>query len=381
MPELLHIGLDTLELTATAPVQLDIITQLAENKALAAQSKDGFRVADLGFGPVAVDARGLRHYSYCFRSNTCTCYVSAGQSQFFPQIKITYGSLICQQQSISELVWYARHMVLMLTGQSAELKICRVDVCADWAMPVADIEVPSSDYFIFTGKCDFSPHYTGPHYTGWHVTNGNVMFRVYDKLCEIQRNQRDQAKRLYYQTVYSGYEAVTRFELEIRGEYVRRFGLTVHNLEQLHKQVYASMCSTWLCLYDRPVARDGNNSKQRQARHLHPLWRLQQQVAETIPRKKKKDFTVRDEEEQISSRRRYHLQRAMTASLGYVFVPVRPDHSQDLAAAYYDAQCWLADQYHAAMRRLDEEYERYRLDAAADPDRLVQANATQMLPF
>ena len=61
MPELLHIGLDTLELTATAPVQLDIITQLAENKALAAQSKDGFRVADLGFGPVAVAKRNYKN--------------------------------------------------------------------------------------------------------------------------------------------------------------------------------------------------------------------------------------------------------------------------------------------------------------------------------
>jgi hypothetical protein len=378
MPELLHIGLDTLHLTAFAPVLPAVISQLAENKALAAQHRNGCVVADLGFGPVSVDARGLRHYAYCFRDNMSICFVSAGQSPHFPQIKISYGSLICQERSVADLIYHAKHLVLMLTGQMPELKINRVDVCADWAMPVADIKVLDSEYFIFTGKCDFFPCYSGPHYTGWYVKNADVMFRVYDKLRELER---DPAKQLYYQTVYAGHEAVTRFELEIRGEYVRRFGLTVHNLEQLHQQVYASMCMTWLCLYDRPVARDGNNSKQRQARHLHPLWRLQQQVAETVPRQKKKEYTLRDEAQRISNRRRYHLQRAMTASLGYVFVPICPDHEEDLAAAYHDAHCWLSDQYHAAVRRLDEEYERCRCDAAPDPARLYRAAAVSILPF
>jgi hypothetical protein len=383
MPELLYIGLDTLHLTAFSPVLPDIISQLVEFKAVAAQTKEGCAAADLGFGPVSVDARGLRHYSYCFRDKMGIYFVSAGQSPHFPQIKCCYGSLVCHQNSIADLIFHAKHLVLMLTGQMSELKINRVDICTDWAMPVADLQVLTGDNFLFTGRCDFSPHYVGSVYTGWHVSNSEVMFRCYDKLLEIQR---DRERQQYYQAVYAGHEAVTRLELQLRGSYARRFDLTVYNLESLFQQVYASMCTTWLCLYDRPIARDGHHFKQRQARHLHPLWQLQQQVAETIPRKKKKDFVLQDDEQAIINRRRYHLRRANAATYSGILVPppleiVTQQIEADLAAAYMDVCRWVHESYTAVLRQLDEEYARCKLETAPDPARLLQAGTIKMLPF
>jgi hypothetical protein len=383
MPELLYIGLDTLHLTAFAPVSSDIISQLSEFKALAAQGKDGFCVADLGWGPVSVDARGLRHYAYCFRDTMGTYFISAGQSPHFPQIKLCYGSLVCHQHSVADLLYHAKHMAMLLTGRILELKINRVDICADWSLPITDLHVLTADYFLFTGECDFSPHYVGPLYTGWHVSNSEVMFRCYDKLQEIKRNRERQQ---YYQTLYVGHQAVTRFELQLRGGYVRRYDLTVHNLADLYRQVYASMCTTWLCLYDRPIARDGHNSKRRQVRHLHPLWLLQQQVAETIPRKKKKEFAVQDEQQRIENRRRYHLQRALATCYSGVFAPpplevIEDQLEADFAYAYTENYRRLYAAFHDAFRRLEEEYIRCKAESHPDPARLYKAATVKMVPF
>lgn len=383
MPELLYIGLDTLHLTVFSPVLPDIIAKLAELKALAAENREGRRLADFGLGEVSVDARGLRHYSYCFRDNMGVYFISAGQSSHFPQIKLCYGSLVCHQNSVSDLMAHARHMVLLLTGRVTEIKINRLDICTDWSMPVTDLQVLTSDYFLMTGRCDFEPHFVGLVYTGWHVSNSEVMFRCYDKLLEIQR---DRERRHFYETIYAGHEAVTRLELQLRGGYVRRFGLTEYNLESLIKQVYASMCTTWLCLYDRPIARDGHHSKQRQARHLHPIWQLQQQVAETIPRKKKKEFAVQDDEQAIRNRRRYHLQRANAATYSGVFAPppleiVQQQIEEDLAAAYLDVCRWVHDSYAAVFRRLEDEYARCKEEVHPDLSRLLQAGTIKMLPF
>lgn len=312
-----------------------------------------------------------------------TCFISAGQSDYFPHVKLCYGSLVCHQHSISDILFHAKTTLFRLTGQTAELTINRADICTDWAMPVTDLQVLTSDYFLFTGRCDFSPHFVGPVYTGWHVGNAEVMFRCYDKLLEVQR---DKERRLFYEAVYAGHEAVTRLELQLRGGYVRRFGLTVHNLEQLFRGVYAAMCTVWLCLYDQPIARDGNQSKRRQASHLHPIWRLQQQVADPVPLRKKKEFEVQDEEQKISNRRRYHLQRAIAATYSGILVPppleiVAEQIEADLFAAYQSVYRRVHDSYAAALQKLDDEYSRCKLESAPDPARLLQAATVKMLPF
>ena len=123
MPDLLYIGLDTLHLTVFSPVLPDIIAKLADLKALAADSSKGFQLADFGLGEVAVDARGLRHYSYCFRNSMCLCFISAGQSPHFPQIKLCYGSLVCN--TLFKLVYTGFIMPELLNIIFWQFSLCR----------------------------------------------------------------------------------------------------------------------------------------------------------------------------------------------------------------------------------------------------------------
>lgn len=231
-PNIVAAGVDTLELNfgVEAYKDLDMFERIntAKEEAIVAGYKGRFGVpVGLFDNEFMVQARGSKGgYEYLLRNGDIDLQImrDARGGKPSPELRVIFRSPFLWQAGEVQ----AYNKVIELVNGMASVVYCRVsraDLCVDRIMPLPEInrrkQVVSRlrEKDLFYGG-DFE---SGQRATGYQFGRGNIACRLYDKAYEVAIKGHGHILPVWLGNGWDGESAVSRLELQLRREGLRRF--------------------------------------------------------------------------------------------------------------------------------------------------------------
>ena len=231
-PNIVAAGVDTLELNFGVEQYKDVDMferiNAAKEEAIAAGYKGRLGVAvGLFDNEFMVQARGSKGgYEYLLRNGDIDLQImpDARGGKPSPEIRVIFRSPFLWQWG--EVQAYNKVIELVnIMASVAYCKVSRADLCVDRVMPLPEInrrtQVVSRlrEKDLFYGG-DFQ---SGQRETGYQFGRGSIACRLYDKAYEVAVKGRGHILPVWRGNGWDGESAVSRLELQLRREGLRRF--------------------------------------------------------------------------------------------------------------------------------------------------------------
>jgi hypothetical protein len=133
----------------------------------------------------------------------------------------------------------------------------------------------------------FDRHFTNRHFSGLNIGSGDLMLRIYDKVCELKRSRATNKQQVFseiWQTPTYNAQPVTRVEYQIRRPKLREFVNeeghridTVFDLVNTLKSLWRYLTTEWTRHSSNPVNRNHNQTKSK----VSEFWQKVQAVVWT----------------------------------------------------------------------------------------------------
>ena len=256
-PNIVAAGIDTLELNFGVDEykDLDMFERInvAKEEAIAAGYKGRLGVPIGLFGnEFMVQARGSKGgYEYLLKNGDIDLQImpDARGGKPSPELRVVFRSPFLWQSGEVQ----AHNKVVEFVNKMALIGYCRVsraDLCVDKVMPLPEInrkiEVVSllREKDLFYGG-DFQ---RGQRETGYQFGRGSMACRLYDKAYEISLKGQGHIKPLWLANGWDGESPVSRLELQLRREGLRRFDKNMEfaNFQDSKSDIWDYMTSKYL---------------------------------------------------------------------------------------------------------------------------------------
>jgi len=235
-PNIVAAGIDTLELNfgVAGYRQPDMFTRLNDAKLEAASAgyKGSRGVAIEWFGQeFMVQARGSRGgYEYLLKNGDIELQImpDARGGKPSPELRVVFRSpylwRVGEIPAYNEVVEFVNEWVFV-----EYCKVSRADLCMDMVMPLPEINRRTQVVSVVREKDlyyggDFQ---RGQRETGYQFGRGGIACRFYDKAYEISVKGHGHIMPLWRANGWDGETPVSRLELQLRREGLRRFDATM----------------------------------------------------------------------------------------------------------------------------------------------------------
>ncbi|MBI4282256.1 MAG: hypothetical protein HY672_02045 [Chloroflexi bacterium] len=186
--------------------------------------------------------RGIHGYEWVL-VNSDVAVAMARKAQggtVFPEVYITYRS---------EFLWRVGYVAaakefgswLATWAEVVGVRVSRMDVCVDLAMPMPKLDVAVEVVSRARKKAShFQMKSAGEYITGGHVTghefgSNHLVGRIYDKTLEIKVSHKGWFRDVWESHGWDGKGTVVRVELQLRRQVLKEFG--VNTLEELRERM------------------------------------------------------------------------------------------------------------------------------------------------
>jgi len=235
-PSVVAAGVDTLELNFGAEEyrELDIFERLnaAKLEAIAGGYKGrlGVPVELLG-NEFMVQARGSKGgYEYLLKNGDIELQImpDAKGGKPSPEVRVIFRSAFLWQsgevQAYNKVVEFVNNVASM-----AYCRVSRADLCVDKVMPLPEINRKAQVVSLLREKDSFygSDFQRGQRETGYQFGRGGMSCRFYDKAYEIAVKGYGHIMQVWIGNGWDGESPVSRLELQMRREGLRRFDKTM----------------------------------------------------------------------------------------------------------------------------------------------------------
>ena len=235
-PNIVAAGVDTLELNfgVNEYRESDIFERLnvAKSEAIAAGYKGrlGVTVELLG-NEFMVQARGSKGgYEYLLKNGDIELQImpDARGGKPSPELRVIFRSPFLWQSGEVQ----AYNKVVEVVNNVASIAYCRVsraDLCVDKVMPLPEINRKAQVVSLLREKDLFygSDFQRGQRETGYQFGRGGMSCRFYDKAYEIAIKGHGHIMQVWIGNGWDGESPVSRLELQLRREGLRRFDTTM----------------------------------------------------------------------------------------------------------------------------------------------------------
>ena len=231
-PNIVAAGVDTLELNFGVEEykESDMFESLsvAKEEAIAAGYKGRFGVpVELLGNEFMVQARGSRGgYEYMLKNGDIGLQImpDARGGKPSPELRVIFRSPFLWQSGDVQ----AYNKVVEFVNSLASIAYCRVsraDLCVDKVMPLPEINRKTQVVSIIREKDSFygGDFQRGQRETGYQFGRGSIACRLYDKAYEISVKRQGHIRPLWLDNGWDGESPVSRLELQLRREGLRRF--------------------------------------------------------------------------------------------------------------------------------------------------------------
>ena len=256
-PNIVAAGVDTLELNFGIEEykESDMFERLnvAKSEAIDAGYKGRLGVPVELFGnEFMVQARGSRGgYEYLLKNGDVDLQImpDARGGKPSPELRVIFRSPFLWQSGEVQ----AYNKVVELVNNVASIVYCRVsraDLCVDKAMPLPEINRKEQVVSLLREKDLFygGDFQRGQRETGYQFGRGSMVCRFYDKAYEISVKGQGHIRLLWLANGWDGESQVSRLELQLRREVLRRFDETMdfEAFQDSKSDIWAYMTSKYI---------------------------------------------------------------------------------------------------------------------------------------
>lgn len=223
-----------------------------------------------------------------------------------PNVFIDIGSASCWSPGYNTVLQFIVRMLRIYSGKIIRNSISEVHLCSDFiGLDVSELGIEHFDRWITRAR-KLNTYYDRTKLTGVTLDQneddpqsaietgivlgkGDIALRIYDKICEIQKNN---SKQSLFASVWGREEfdedPVTRVEFQLRKNVIRQF--RIKTLEQLFDNLDGlwQYCTTeWARFCEEPYDRENRHQDRAQ---IDPWWKIVQELnwgKETIIIRKK----------------------------------------------------------------------------------------------
>jgi len=250
-------GVDTLELNfgVNEYRESDMFERLnvAKSEAIAAGYKGRLGVPVELFGnEFMVQARGSKGgYEYLLKNGDIELQImpDARGGKPSPELRVIFRSSFLWQSGEVR----AYNKVIELVNKVASIAYCRVsraDLCVDKVMPLPEINRKAQVVSLLREKDLFygSDFQRGQRETGYQFGRGGMSCRFYDKAYEIAVKGHGHIMQVWIGNGWDGESPVSRLELQLRREGLRRFDKTMDflTLQDSKSDIWAYMTNRYI---------------------------------------------------------------------------------------------------------------------------------------
>ena len=198
---------------------------------------------------------GSKGYEWKFSNADITVSVArvAHGGRIIPEVYIRFSSAylwaVGYEHAINEVTsWLSRWAVVK------DLKISRVDICIDVAMPMPVIDTAKEIVARTKERAEYLDdsiavvtHYGGPRVTDYTIGKGNLMARIYNKSVEVSVHHKEWFRDIWHENGWDGKEDVVRFEFQIRRQILKEMSVdSVEDLKQRLADLWRYCTHDWL---------------------------------------------------------------------------------------------------------------------------------------
>jgi hypothetical protein len=235
-PNIVAAGVDTLELNFGIEEykESDMFERLnvAKEEAIAAGYKGRLGVpVELYGNEFMVQARGSKGgYEYLLKNGDVDLQImpDARGGKPSPELRVVFRSPFLWQsgevQAYNKVVEFVNNM-----ASTTYCRVSRADLCVDKVMPLPEINRKAQVVSLMREKDLFygGDFQRGQRETGYQFGRGGMSCRFYDKEYEIAVKGHGHIKQVWIENGWDGESPVSRLELQLRREGLRRFDATM----------------------------------------------------------------------------------------------------------------------------------------------------------
>jgi len=256
-PNIVAAGADTLELNFGIEEykESDMFERLnvAKSEAVDAGYKGRLGVPiELSGNEFMVQARGSKGgYEYMLRNGDIELQImpDARGGKPSPELRVIFRSSFLWQSGEVQ----AYNKVVEFVNNVASIEYCRVsraDLCVDKVMPLPEINRKAQVVSLLREKDLFygSDFQRGQRETGYQFGRGGMSCRFYDKAYEIAVKGHGHIMQVWIGNGWDGESPVSRLELQLRREGLRRFDKTMDfvTLQDSKSDIWAYMTNRYI---------------------------------------------------------------------------------------------------------------------------------------
>jgi hypothetical protein len=231
-PKILAAGVDTLELNfgVSGHKQSDVFRHISEVKIEAASA--GYKgskgkAIDLFGKEFMVLARGSKGgYEYLLKNGDIELQImpEARGGKPSPELRVIFRSpylwRVGEISAYNEVIEFLNEWFYLVY-----CKVSRADLCVDMLIPLPDIDRRNQVVSVLKKRDMYygGDFQLGSRNTGYQFGHGGIACRFYDKVYEMSIKGNGHIKPLWLENGWDGESPVSRFELQLRREGLRRF--------------------------------------------------------------------------------------------------------------------------------------------------------------
>jgi len=229
-------------------------------------------------------ASGTQGYEWILENGDLSIRIAAeaGGGSAFPEVYVTFRSPYLWRGGYQEA---CRQTLDWLSSWAdiGEGKVSRVDLCADFAIALPEIDLKTEvvgrarkrkryNSINLSVVADWQNGRTG---TGYQIGKGDLAARIYDKREELLYTRKNWFEDLWQQNGWDGESQVTRFEFQFRRKMLKELQLdSLRDLEAQIPDLWAYATENWL------TARKPSTDTNRTRWPLQDYWKDVQSVGQ-----------------------------------------------------------------------------------------------------
>lgn len=263
---IVHHGFDGLDISYKGNPNKYVLNKLEEAKQ-AAKNKQNLHecVISLADQDLSVKPHGAGRFAYAL-SNHFFHVTAAKPGSALPMVQVQVKSEACVKYGAEEACKIADAIASDI-GEVLESWCSRADLCMDFTT-TEDIRRLDRCNIITRAK-QFSKYCYGAIVTGFVAgLGGDVVFRLYNKLIEIRRSNKEHWREIWLENGWNGEGQVYRCEFQLRRLELRKFGLiTWADVVSSNARIWQHYTEKWVRVVI-PSETDSNNRRW----HQPPWW-------------------------------------------------------------------------------------------------------------
>lgn len=269
---IIRAGIDSLYLSFHGTSRLPLLNKLQDLKDLARgarcieRQQPAVQLAGITF---KVHAKGQGIYPFVISNKHFSIRIAGEAGSNAPPVYMQISSELLTKFGYGNSLDMSRTFAKHLVSNASTGTISRVDLCCDFTTTLDWLELDPLAWLCRSRKR--SEYRDANHLTGYVFgVGGDVLARLYDKTCEIEKSDKDFFKEVWAERGWDGEQTIWRLEYQVRQQFLKSINATdPERFVEMMNSAWHYLAMNWLSLRE-PQSNDVNRSRW----PMHPDWNV-----------------------------------------------------------------------------------------------------------